>query len=144
MKRRRASRTQSRDELASHMGQRQRLEGHCERLIRLFADQTFPIMKKRHVATMEWFKDATKHLRLIVNINFSTKAIGKGVFYLKLKTAYFCNTHYSPWVWWSNWTDASNNGGDKDENWDHSKTWNQRKWHRPKGKSWILNRSYFS
>ena len=87
MKRRRASRTQSRDELASHMGQRQRLEGHCQRLIALFADQTFPIMKKRHVATMEWFKDATKHLRLIVNINFSTKAIGMGI--LRKNLSYF-------------------------------------------------------
>ena len=77
MKRRRASRTQSRDELASHMGQRQRLETHCQTLIALFADETFPIMKKRHVATQEWFRETTKHLRLIVNINFTTKSIGK-------------------------------------------------------------------
>ena len=76
MKRRRASRTQSRDELASHAGQRQRLESHCQTLIALFADETFPIMKKRHVATAEWFKETTKHLRLIVNINFTTKSIG--------------------------------------------------------------------
>ena len=76
MKRRRASRTQSRDELASHAGQRQRLESHCQTLIALFADETFPIMKKRHVVTAEWFKETTKHLRLIVNINFTTKSIG--------------------------------------------------------------------
>ena len=63
--------------MACHMGQRQRLEVHCNHLIALFAEQTFPIMKKRHLATVEWFKETTKFLRLIVNIKFNTQALGK-------------------------------------------------------------------
>lgn len=76
MKRRRASRSSSPAEMACHIGQRQRLELHCNSLIALFAEQTFPIMKKRHLATSEWFKEVAKFLRLVCNIKTTSQTIG--------------------------------------------------------------------
>ena len=78
MKRRRHSRSTSPAEMACHMGQRQRLQGRCKNLIGLFAEQTFPIMKKRHLATVDWFRETAKYLRLIQNIKITTNGIGKG------------------------------------------------------------------
>ena len=78
MKRRRASRSSSPAEMACHIGQRQRLEIHCNSLIALFAEQTFPIMKKRHLATSEWFKEVAKFLRLVCSIKATSQTIGNG------------------------------------------------------------------
>ena len=78
MKRRRASRSSSPAEMACHTGQRQRLELHCNSLIALFAEQTFPIMKKRHLATSEWFKEVAKFLRLVCSIKATSQTIGNG------------------------------------------------------------------
>lgn len=77
MKRRRASRSSSPAEMACHIGQRQRLELHCNSLIALFAEQTFPIMKKRHLATSEWFKEVAKFLRLVCSIKATSQTIAR-------------------------------------------------------------------
>lgn len=75
MKRRRSSRTVSPAEIAAHNGQRQRLSIHCTELVSLFAEQTFPLMKKRHSSSVNWFQLVTRNLRLMHNIASSTRSL---------------------------------------------------------------------
>ena len=65
-------------EMAAHNGQRQRLATHCNNLVTLFAEQTFPLMKKRHSAAVNWFLQATRHMRLLHTIASSTRALKRG------------------------------------------------------------------
>ena len=78
MKRRRSTRAMSPAEMAAHNGQRQRLATHCNNLVTLFAEQTFPLMKKRHSAAVNWFLQATRHMRLLHTISSSTRALKRG------------------------------------------------------------------
>lgn len=78
MKRRRATRAVSPAEMAAHNGQRQRLALHCTELVSLFAEQTFPLMKKRHSSSVNWFQQATRHMRLIHTISSATRGLKRG------------------------------------------------------------------
>ncbi|CAG5089731.1 Oidioi.mRNA.OKI2018_I69.PAR.g12329.t1.cds [Oikopleura dioica] len=77
MKRRRSARTSSPAELACHKAQRLRLKKFCAELVSIFAEKTFPLMKKRHQSTTSYFHLILKQLRLIEMIKQSTLQLKK-------------------------------------------------------------------
>jgi len=77
MKRRRSARSSSPAELACHKAQRLRLKKFCSELVSVFAEKTFPLMKKRHQSTTSYFHAILKQMRLIEMIRQSTLQLRK-------------------------------------------------------------------